>query len=151
MTSLGDPAVGGPAADPWDEAGVRLVPGSVGDLLRAVAAVQASDPARSWAWRGQGDSGWALTSSLFRRLRCFGPEEVVPTEKQMRAYEHDLVAKAIATGRLTATSHLQLLAELQHHGAATRLLDVTRDPIPALWFASEATQQAAVDGAVFAL
>jgi hypothetical protein len=33
-------------------------------------------------------------------------------------------------------SDLELLASLQHHGAATRLLDVSVDPAIALWFAS---------------
>lgn len=34
-------------------------------------------------------------------------------------------------------SDLQLLAVLQHHGAPTRLIDVTPDPMTALWFACQ--------------
>lgn len=34
-------------------------------------------------------------------------------------------------------SELETLAQLQHHGAATVLLDVTRNALTALWFASE--------------
>jgi hypothetical protein len=43
------------------------------------------------------------------------------------------------------------LAILQHHGAATRLLDVTIDPIAALWFATQDEGRWNEDGVLFAI
>jgi FRG domain len=59
----------------------------------------------------------------------------------MRTYHRYLLNEA----RLRGFDHhegvklcdLELLALLQHYGAATHLLDITRDVTTALWFASE--------------
>ena len=50
---------------------------------------------------------------------------------------------------MRGSSDLQLLAQLQHHGAATGLIDFTLDPLVALWFACDPEQEA--DGAVYVL
>jgi hypothetical protein len=44
-----------------------------------------------------------------------------------------------------------LLAVLQHHGAATRLLDVSSDPMVAMWFAVENLEFFDRNGALFAI
>lgn len=78
---------------------------------------------------------WGLAPSLFRRLlQVCGTG--VPTEDQVRAYETDLMAQAIGRGWYDGASHASTYAKLQHHGAATRFLDVTRDPMVALWLQS---------------
>ena len=48
--------------------------------------------------------------------------------------------------RRKARDELELLADLQHHGAATCLLDFTRGALIALWFACEKSE---TDGKVF--
>ncbi len=46
---------------------------------------------------------------------------------------------------------LDLLAELQHFGAATCLIDFTRDALVALWFACQQSSKGPANGKVFAV
>ena len=78
-------------------------------------------------WRGQSDISWPLHSSAYRRLSL---EIKEPNEKKIINYEKNLLQSATHKGfryldgrRL---SDFDLLARLQHHGAATRLIDATR-------------------------
>ena len=48
-------------------------------------------------------------------------------------------------------SDLDLLAELQHFGAATCLIDFTRDALVALWFACQQSSGGSANGKVFAV
>lgn len=89
------------------------------------------------AWRGQASIDWRLDPSLVRRHR----QRVVPgaapqlTEAGLRAVERELIERAHAAGLAGDLGELELLARPQHHGAATRLLDCTRNAFVALWFA----------------
>jgi hypothetical protein len=63
------------------------------------------------------------------------------TENVMREYERRLLSVARLAGHGNTgrdLSDLELLAKLQHHGAATRLVDFTRNASIALWFACRA-------------
>jgi hypothetical protein len=53
-----------------------------------------------------------------------------------------LVERCRAAGHGQELSELELLARLQHHGAATRLLDCTRNAYVALWFACRSDPEA---------
>lgn len=59
----------------------------------------------------------------------------------MRRAETSILAAARSWGLgVTRTGHvndLQLLADLQHYGAPTRLIDFTSNPVTALWFACQ--------------
>lgn len=98
------------------------------------------DPHPTWGrvrmWRGQPDVEWPIHTTGYRRLQS-GKSE--PTEKDMRRYEKNLMKHATHRGfrhvegrRLT---DWELLARLRHYGAATRLLDASRNAYIALWFA----------------
>jgi len=81
-------------------------------------------------WRGQADISWPIHSSAYRRI-AKNNENV--TEFSVASYEETLLEQATHKGyrysndkRLT---DLELLARLQHHGAATKLLDFTRNAV----------------------
>ncbi|MFY0678437.1 MAG: FRG domain-containing protein [Neptuniibacter sp.] len=104
-----------------------------------------SEELRGWAFRGQRDSSWVLESSLTRRLKQFVPQEIWK-EREGRAIR---VFKRKAHHFLNDTSSLnddfRCLALMQHHGAPTRLLDFTKSPYVASYFALQScTTPAAV-------
>lgn len=92
-------------------------------------------------WRGQADADWRLDPSLVRRWRehraFMGPAYPLD-EARLRSHELDLIEQTREAGFSEPDSELELLAKLQHHGGATRLLDCTRNALVALWFASRA-------------
>lgn len=105
---------------------------SVSELLRALAVIQEKNGHLGLAWRGQQDAGWAVESSLTRHLRGLGR---TPGEAQMNTMEQFQVITADGWGFGRGSDELGFLAELQHDGAPTRLIDVSLDPEVAAWFA----------------
>ena len=97
-----------------------------------------------YAYRGQADSQWPLHSTATRRLiREYGDKLLkLPSfsNEYLKYHRETLVEPARARGfdleNGRKVSDLQLLAKLQHFGAATGLLDFTWSPLVALWFAS---------------
>lgn len=88
-------------------------------------------------WRGQGNIAWPIHSSAYRRLEK--NKTFTPSEMHMRDYERELLLNAKHQGYQHENGRMltdfELLAKLQHHGAATRLVDVSRNMLVALWFA----------------
>ena len=85
-------------------------------------------------FRGLENKAWGLESSAY--LRHADP----PAHSEFIQYNCELIAKAKnANYHLKENNELEeieLLAELRHYGAATALIDFTRDFLVALWFAS---------------
>lgn len=106
-------------------------------LLRTISRISILRRGRIYAWRGQRDGAFELSSSLYRRLRRSGPVD----EARMREAELRIIreARKYGLGRDLGVSNTDahLLASLQHHGVPTRLIDVTSNPMTALWFATE--------------
>ncbi len=94
-------------------------------------------------WRGQSNIDWGIDSSAFRRLLASKRFSSV-TDIDLIHYEESLLKQAthkgfrIQDGRIL--DDLELLARLQHHGAATRLVDFSRSSLVALWFCVTSNQ-----------
>ena len=108
---------------------IRLIHGTVPDTGTHV-------------FRGQSDAGWPLRSGASRRLAADGIEEDNACFlDEYLEYHRDLLDRARRVApygqRDRTDSPLQLLARLQHFGAATGLFDFSYSPLVALWFACE--------------
>lgn len=93
-------------------------------------------------WRGQSNIDWRIDSGAYRRL-LLSKKQV--SEKDITFYEKSLLNRArhkgygIENGILL--SDMELLAKLQHHGAATRLVDFSKNSLIALWFCVNSMSQ----------
>ncbi len=107
-------------------------------LFQIIARIALLAQERTYAWRGQNDAAWDFSPFLYRELRS---EVGEVTEDRMRAREGEILdeARRWGLGRDLGSSatDMHLLAVLQHHGVPTRLIDVTSNPMTALWFAVE--------------
>lgn len=107
-------------------------------LFRIISHIALLEQSRTYAWRGQNDASWDLSPSLYRRLATDG---VTATEKKIREAELEILeeARRWGLGRDLGPSatDMHMLAVLQHHGVPTRMIDVTSNPMTALWFAVE--------------
>ena len=107
-----------------------------------------------YLYRGQADVTWPVDCSAARRLAA-DPANLIETQRPLLVvYLEFLIAKARMRGFLppgvsTDPSNLELLAQLQHQGAATGLIDFTRQPLVALWFACQESHTK--DGTVYVL
>lgn len=112
-------------------------PYSATDVMEAIGRLSAHSTSHRFAWRGLSSADYALTSSLHRWLE---EEGVSITEQTVREKELKILREArrwglgVEGGQLV--DDLQLLADLQHFGVPTRLIDVTSNPMTALWFAT---------------
>ena len=107
-------------------------------------------------YRGQSDSSWPVSCSAARRLTQDPTDRIIPQliDSLLVGYLEFLIAKArirkFFPPQLDAdSSDMNLLAQLQHQGAATGLIDFTCEPLVALWFACHESFN--VDGAVYIL
>lgn len=111
-----------------------MMPESIEELLKLINQ-ELTDRGRVRMWRGQANINWPIHSTAYRRLFRSGRE---PTENNIKHYESNLLKQATHRGYRYMNgrelSDMELLARLQHHGAATRLVDATRNSFVALWF-----------------
>lgn len=90
-------------------------------------------------FRGQGDSAWGLTSSLERSINKFYPYNIdsmltYGEEKQLLKefiWKYPLYSNATPE----ASDLVEWLTIMQHYGAPTRLIDITRSIFVAVYFA----------------
>ncbi|WP_455108656.1 FRG domain-containing protein [Porphyromonas sp.] len=90
-------------------------------------------------YRGHADEGWKLEPSILRTE--YGPEKEHLLFRDMVAHEPQSFSEC--------RSALDHLVQMQHYGLPTRLLDVTMNPLVALYFACEEDTPRPANGAVF--
>ena len=132
-------AVAAGQADPqWVRSGWGHAVRSQDEAFRAVLRIVGLAPGRQYVWRGCPSSRVRVRSALLRSL-VVEESEPLPDEALVRGRELALLRAARAWGPGLAPGppvpDLGLLAHLQRHGVPTRLLEVTRNPLTALWFA----------------
>lgn len=79
-----------------------------------------------WFFRGQKNSLWKMCPNVFRNGALAYEYDSIETALRQRPYDFR-----------ECTSDFEILTKLQHYGLGTRLLDVTLNPLVALYFASE--------------
>ena len=113
-------------------------------------AAQFSDG--QYLFRGVSTESYKIEASAYRRL----PEIDRDNPGKLLKINKDLIEKARGLGHDQKDgqhlSDLELLAELQHFGAATCLIDFSRSALVALWFACQhGTKEEGANGKVFAV
>lgn len=119
----------------------------VGEILRLSAGMTTP------VYRGQAEAGWKLQSGALRRLKDAYGDDLPGTENELRnlvdRYHSEKLILPMEVLDGSDLSKLQRLAVLQHQRAATGLLDFTKYPLVALWFACDELPDS--DGRVFVL
>ena len=105
-------------------------------------------------YRGLADAAWEVESSASRRIRKSVAKsfEAVSMAAFLSYIDHLVNAAGLQGFRERqdrSLSDLELLAELQHYGAATCLIDFTTSALIALWFAC--SKETDLEGKVVAL
>lgn len=108
-----------------------------------------------WIFRGQADEKWSLLPKAGRRGYFVKFDAEIRREHGRLAFDLEQFEKwrsqAIAFSPNVPDDALECLAYAQHYGLATRLLDWTKNPMVALYFAVEAcTCSDSADGVVYA-
>ena len=88
-----------------------------------------------FVYRGIPNVTWEVESSAYRRIRQ--SQKMAPPLSVLQSYIERLLrnVRARRFQEYEGLTNLQLLAELQHYGAATCLIDFTGNALIALWFA----------------
>jgi hypothetical protein len=111
------------------------------ELTDTVLEINKSNSGQVW-WRGQADSNWKLTPSVFRIDGGYDFEQNIISRFMRRAPSR-------YSNLPDQNNHMAWLFMMQHHGLPTRLLDWTESPLVGCFFAiKEETQK---DGALYAL
>ena len=105
-------------------------------------------------FRGVSNEKYKIEASTYRRLKgkngeFYNKEDDNP-EKILKINE-EMLEDARRDGHGGDMKDLDLLAKLQHYGAATCLIDFTRNPQVALWMACRESSGGSVNGKVFAV
>ena len=122
-----------------------LVPASFSDLIGDICGDDYNLNFLSRFWRGRAQIDWRIDSTAYRRAQDSGTLYKKNPHKSAIGNDQRLLARAkhlgfdIDGGR--RLSDWQLIAKLRHFGAATSLLDVSKNPLVALWFASSSDQK----------
>jgi hypothetical protein len=148
-----------PPAVGWTRSSSEPVDGSIAfrltswarfsDLLDAEIFQGPAGTKRNYIWRGQRDVTWSLISSLDRLFEKLRLLSAGPNVLEARSREHLEAFKYASRGRRgqnpPALAENEWWALGQHYGLATPLLDWSRSPYAAAYFAFEEWNGGPVD------
>jgi hypothetical protein len=115
---------------PWES----LVTDWNSAVKRIDEVISTATSKRRLAWRGAVNESWPLYSSIYRRVASQGKFQL---DSSVVALEERILRNARTKWRFDDKPALEIMAQVQHLGGVTRLLDVTLNPFIALWFAVE--------------
>jgi len=128
----------------------------IAEYLIELSKRTSANASGTYVYRGQENADWGVESAAYRRLENMS--ESFADEHFINYHEKKIIEPARMNGHGfqngREVSDLELLAELQHYGAATCLIDFTHDFLVALWFACRAykgEEKTKQDGKVFIL
>lgn len=131
--------------------GAVSMPETITELLSIIMENKHGNGFNVSYWRGQAEIEWLLNSSIVRKAQKEEPlNGTVPTdtgiEQSISFWEENLLHKAKRLyydydEHSRKIGDVELLAKLQHHGAATRLLDFSKNVLIALWFCVSDTER----------
>ena len=115
-------------------------------------------PEGEYVYRGVSNSKYQIEASTYRRLKDKNGNFRYETDKSAERLL-EINKEIIEDGNRhrhgweneQPLSDLNLLSELQHRGAATCLIDFTKNPLVALWMACRDSSRGSVDGKVYAV
>ena len=96
------------------------------DYINAIEAIRKIY--KTGFFRGQAQKSWNIESSAYRN-------PTTRTYIELRTYHEHLLTSAKTMNGTDEYNEMSLLAHLQHNGAKTCLIDYSRNPLVALWFA----------------
>ena len=127
----------------WTTSGWGLTVTSQEQVFRAVTRIVTLAAGRRYVWRGLPDRAQRIRSGLLHSA-VVDESEPLPTELDLRRREVATLRAAREWGLGRSATDLDLLVQLHRHGVPTRLLDVTHNPMTALWLACERGDDAGV-------
>ena len=118
----------------WPKSSMPIM--TLGQIAQLAEDMLQEDAGTSYMFRGQGDAKWTLQPRLLREVRkTMAATQVIELESLMRqqfeAEDHLHLEPSV----LAEDDFIAWWALMQHHQAPTRLLDWTKSPLVALYFA----------------
>lgn len=106
---------------------------SVNSFVEAITKLRTDSPAtyaEQWFFRGQKNATWDVRPNIFRSDNLDAEHIVIERAQRQNPVEFRDCA-----------NNFEILTKLQHYGLGTRLLDVTLNPLVALFFATEKSSE----------